>query len=119
MESLAFNIMARIDDVIYVDDATRRCAVESVSLFSRGGFGGLPLQKMSPSLFLMQNSPYSSPFPTPAFCSSPVTRPKISQHELGKGNLLVKKNGTEVETGWSYAGSLNTRRDVGDTPERD
>ena len=25
MESLAFNIMARIDDVLYVDDATKRC----------------------------------------------------------------------------------------------
>ncbi|KAJ9704612.1 hypothetical protein PVL29_002933 [Vitis rotundifolia] len=41
MESLAFNIMARIDDVPYVDDAVKRCAAaESMALFSRGGLGG-------------------------------------------------------------------------------
>ena len=71
MESLAFNIMARIDDVLYVDDATKRCAAaESVSLFSRGGLGGLPIQKrMSPSPFSIQHTPYASPFATPTFCS--------------------------------------------------
>jgi hypothetical protein len=32
MESLAFNIMARIDDLLYVDDATKqRATAESVS----------------------------------------------------------------------------------------
>lgn len=73
MESLAFNIMARIDDVIFVDDATKSCVgSESVSIFNRGGGGGLPVQKrMSPSPFSIQHSPYSSPFATPTFCSSP------------------------------------------------
>ncbi|KAK9286893.1 hypothetical protein L1049_015300 [Liquidambar formosana] len=72
MESLAFNIMARIDDVIYVDDAIKRCAAaESMSIFGRGGLGGLPIQKrMSPSPFSIQHSPYASPFATPTFCSS-------------------------------------------------
>ncbi|RVW48392.1 Rop guanine nucleotide exchange factor 1 [Vitis vinifera] len=58
MESLAFNIMARIDDVLYVDDAVKRCAAaESMALFGRGGLGGLPIQKrMSPSPFSIQHS---------------------------------------------------------------
>ncbi|KAL8228909.1 hypothetical protein R6Q57_013809 [Mikania cordata] len=73
MESLAFNIMARIDDVIFVDDATKRCvATESLSVFNRESLHSLPVQKrMSPSPFSLQNSPYSSPFATPTFCSSP------------------------------------------------
>ncbi|PHT25461.1 hypothetical protein CQW23_34911 [Capsicum baccatum] len=59
MESLAFNIMARIDDVLYMDDATKQCAAaESISLFNRGGLGGLPVQKrMSPSPFSVKHSP--------------------------------------------------------------
>ena len=71
MESLAFNIMARIDDVMFVDDATKRS--ECLSTFKRGGLGGRPIQKrMSPSPFSIQHTPYSSPFATPTFCSSPI-----------------------------------------------
>ncbi|KAG6470245.1 hypothetical protein ZIOFF_071308 [Zingiber officinale] len=74
MESLAFNIMARIDDLIFVDDATEKCATaEAVSIFNRGGLG-LPVQKkISPSPFSIQNTPYASPFATPAYCSTPVS----------------------------------------------
>ncbi|XP_071702280.1 rop guanine nucleotide exchange factor 1-like [Rutidosis leptorrhynchoides] len=73
MESLAFNIMARIDDVIFVDDATKQyVASESSSIFNRGCFGAHPVQKkICPSPFSIQPSPYSSPFATPTFCSSP------------------------------------------------
>ncbi|CAA2973224.1 rop guanine nucleotide exchange factor 1 [Olea europaea subsp. europaea] len=73
MESLSFNIMARIDDVLYVDDATKRCAAaESLSIFNRGGMNGLPIQKkISPSPFSFQHTPYASPFATPTSCSSP------------------------------------------------
>ncbi|PWZ04113.1 Rop guanine nucleotide exchange factor 1 [Zea mays] len=70
LESLAFNIIARIDDVIYVDDATKKsAAAESVSIFNRGT--GVPIQKrISLSPFSIQNTPYASPFATPTFCSS-------------------------------------------------
>ncbi|KAE8674779.1 Rop guanine nucleotide exchange factor 1 [Hibiscus syriacus] len=48
MESLAFNITARIDDLLYVDDATRKRAIEtaeSVSVYEAGRFDvGLPKQ---------------------------------------------------------------------------
>ncbi|KAL8188689.1 hypothetical protein R6Q57_029709 [Mikania cordata] len=71
LESLAFNITARIDDVMFVDDATKH--TESLSTFNRGGLGGRPIQKrMSPSPFSIQHTPYSSPFATPTFSSSPI-----------------------------------------------
>ncbi|KAM7482790.1 hypothetical protein LguiB_007373 [Lonicera macranthoides] len=129
-ESLAFNIMARIDDVLYVDDATKRCnAAESVSLFNRGGLGGLPIQKrMSPSPFSIQHSPYTSPFATPTFCASPpvVGSPARAPSPLsmnGVNSSLSHKleipMPAELEKLWSYAGNISARRVPGDAPERD
>lgn len=38
MESLAFNLMARIDDLLYVDDATKRRALEeSATIINQAG----------------------------------------------------------------------------------
>ncbi|KAJ6802238.1 rop guanine nucleotide exchange factor 1 [Iris pallida] len=126
MESLAFNIMARIDDLIYVDDATKRCpAAEELPLFNHGGFGGLPIQKrISPSPFSIQNTPYASPFATPAYCSTPVSAsPERSQPSLSKHNQHDNKLGKavlgDVERVWSYTGNLSSRKDAGDAPERD
>lgn len=130
MECLAFNVMARIDDVLYVDDSTKQCiAAESMSLFSRGGLGGLPKQKpMSPSPFSIQHTPYSSPFATPTFCSSPP-----GGRSPGKPTQYSDKNGlkghhchkfeipkpADLDKLWSYAGNLSSRRAYGDAPERD
>lgn len=71
MESLAFNIMARIDDVLYVDDATKQCAAaESMSFISRGGFDGLPiLKRISPSTPLMALHLGPQPSVLPLLCS--------------------------------------------------
>ncbi|KAI5353622.1 hypothetical protein L3X38_006516 [Prunus dulcis] len=63
MESLAFNIMARIDDLLYVDDATKqRAAAESVSPYEQGRFGGaMPKQKrISPSPFSVHHTSIAS-----------------------------------------------------------
>ncbi|GFZ00471.1 rho guanyl-nucleotide exchange factor 1 [Actinidia rufa] len=121
MESLAFNIMARIDDVLYVDDATKRCAAaESMSFFSRGGLSGLPIQKqMSPSPFSIQHSPYTSPFATPTFCSSPPTfqSPTRAPQPSNKITLtgspchkIEKPVPADMEKVWSYTGNLSSRR---------
>ncbi|KAL6655125.1 hypothetical protein ACP70R_005951 [Stipagrostis hirtigluma subsp. patula] len=127
LESLAFNIIARIDDVIYVDDATKKsAAAESVSIFNRGI--GVPVQKrISPSPFSIQNTPYASPFATPTFCSStPVTgspgraQPPLNKSSLGKHEIKVEKLFSgDLEKVWTYAGNLSSRKDVGDAPERD
>ena len=125
-ESLAFNVMARIDDLIYVDDATKRCAAaESVSLFNRRGFGGLPIQKrISPSPISIQNTPYA----TPTFCSStPVTgSPGRSQSVLSKDSVRGQQNmklgkpvSGDIEKVWTYTGNLSAAKDSGDAPERD
>lgn len=131
MESLAFNIMARIDDVLYVDDTIKRCAAaESISLFSRGGFGGLPVQKrMTPSPFSIQHSPYASPFATPTFCSSsPVTGSPCTPrrtHAVKRNAQSTDSKGEKLATAdfekvWSsYTGNLNARRVSGEAPERD
>ncbi|XP_010266943.1 PREDICTED: rop guanine nucleotide exchange factor 1-like [Nelumbo nucifera] len=133
MESLAFNIMARIDDLLYVDDAIKRCAAaDSLSLFGRGGKGSLPIQKkISPSPFTIHQSPYASPFATPTFCAStPVvgspgrTNSSIISKNSNKGLQDVKDdklNAEDMERVWSYAGnlSLSGRKDSGDAPERD
>lgn len=126
MESLAFNIMARIDDLLYVDDASRRCvAAESMTMFGRG-LGGLPLQKkISPSPFSIRHTPSASPFATPTFCSSTpvggsprrtVPTQKTNQLNTQEGNKLIF---TDVEKLWTYAGNLSARRDSGDVAERD
>lgn len=130
MESLAFNIIARIDDLIYVDDATRKtAATDSVSLFNPGRLGGLPIQKrISPSPFSIHNTPYASPFATPTYCSStPVIHsPGRTQSSRSKGGLLGQKDGKfgklaagDIERVWSYTGNLSARKDAGDAPERD
>ncbi|PKA46147.1 Rop guanine nucleotide exchange factor 1 [Apostasia shenzhenica] len=130
-ESLAFNIMARIDDLIFVDDATKKCIVaEDVNLFNRGGHGGLPIQKkISPSPFSIQNTPYASPFATPSFSSStPVAgsprrgqpQPSLPKDLLGHQEVKWGKITTsDVERIWSYAGNVSSRKDAGYAHERD
>ncbi|KAJ6717000.1 ROP GUANINE NUCLEOTIDE EXCHANGE FACTOR 1 [Salix koriyanagi] len=130
MESLAFNITARIDDVIYVDDAIKQCAAaESLSLFNREGLGGIPIQKrMSPSPFSIRQSPFASPFATPTYCAStPVSgSPERVPSSLKRGKpkeapdqKLEKLLSSEFETVWTYTGNLSSRRVSGDAPERD
>ncbi|KAJ6765842.1 ROP GUANINE NUCLEOTIDE EXCHANGE FACTOR 1 [Salix purpurea] len=130
MESLAFNIMARIDDVLFVDDATRQCAAaESISLFNRGGLGGHPIQKrMSPSPFSIKQSPFASPYGTPTYCAStPVSgSPARVPPSQKRGNpkeesiqKFEKPLPADFERVWSYAGSISSRVVSGDAPERD
>ena len=130
MESLAFNILARIDDVLYVDDATKRCDIgESMSVFSRGDLGGLPVQKcISPSPFSVHHTPYASPFATPKFCSSPALvlspgrAPPLSDKYVLKAHCchkLEKQMPAELQKLWSYAGNLGSRRVYADDSELD
>ncbi|KAK9666727.1 hypothetical protein RND81_14G206800 [Saponaria officinalis] len=127
-ESLAFNIMARIDDLLFVDDATKQSAVESKSLFGRGGFNGLPIQKkMSPSPFSIHHTPYGSPFATPSFCLTPASgSPGRSLSTLRQLNLKaseerkpVKVPTEEFERIWSHPGNLSARKTYGDALGRD
>ncbi|KAK6939030.1 PRONE domain [Dillenia turbinata] len=75
MESVAFSIMARIEDLLYVDDATKqRAAEQSASLLIQRGLNGSgPLQKhFSPNSLSTKSTPCPSSFATPAYCPSPL-----------------------------------------------
>ncbi|KAI5080850.1 hypothetical protein GOP47_0004033 [Adiantum capillus-veneris] len=70
MESLAFNIIARIDDVLFVDDMTKRVlpgqlqAVKTrVHPFVRRGY----------SLNLSVNTPFATPLDTPSLSPTPTS----------------------------------------------
>ncbi|MFS7978319.1 putative PRONE domain, Rop guanine nucleotide exchange factor [Helianthus anomalus] len=107
LESLAFNITARIDDVMFVDDATKHS--ESLSTFNRGGLGGRPIQKrMAPSPFSIQHTPYSSPFATPTFSTSPILirsparapPTPINDDNCSNDKLDTPKPGEAMEVCW-------------------
>ncbi|KAL9269296.1 Rop guanine nucleotide exchange factor 1-like protein [Drosera capensis] len=141
VESLAFNVMARIDDLLFADySAKKSAAVDLKALFGRGGFGNLPVQKrISPSPFSVQHTPYASPFATPNFCFSPAGpspgrgRPSMSKciHKGGGDELKSEKqnaveferkpekqNAIEFDRIWSHTGNLSSRR-TAVAPERD
>ncbi|XP_076942682.1 rop guanine nucleotide exchange factor 1-like [Bidens hawaiensis] len=116
LESLAFNITARIDDVIFVDDATK-CS-ESLSTFNQGGLGGRPIQKrMAPSPFSIQHTPYSSPFATPTFSTSPIlirsparvppTPVDIVGESCFNDKVLDVPKPADLDKLWKFAGSGN------------
>lgn len=139
LESLAFNIIARIDDLLFVDDAYKSCAADSVPVLSKGGRCPIPVQKrISPSPFSIHNTPYASPFATPTFCLSPsygssprgsaespnkrsqkqmqIRKEKVDALWNGKIERLVA---ADVERTWACPGSLGVRKDMGTAPERD
>lgn len=62
MESLAFNILARIDDLLYVDDATKQRVASQTTMHNRGRFSAhLSKEKeISPSSFSIHLSPSTS-----------------------------------------------------------
>lgn len=84
MESLAFNLMARIDDLLYVDDATKqRVMAESILLHNQRGMTGSRVQhnQISPMPFIDQSSSSSSQAGSPCrFSMLGSLRPRRSQH---------------------------------------
>ncbi|KAL7603787.1 hypothetical protein Lser_V15G17096 [Lactuca serriola] len=116
MESLAFNITARIDDVIFVDDTTKQSLTsKSLSTFNRGGLGGRPIQKrMSPSPFSINHTPYSSPFATPTFSTSPTlirspTRaPTLINNNTTDTCKLEVPKPRDLEKLWTFAQNVNS-----------
>ncbi|KAG8389844.1 hypothetical protein BUALT_Bualt01G0020700 [Buddleja alternifolia] len=93
MESLAFNLMARIDDLLYVDDATkRRVMAESISMLNRRGcmcahdqHNQISHSPLSSSSSSMTGSPYYSSVPPAQWpkrlhrsASQPSSRDRLS-----------------------------------------
>ncbi|CAM8987294.1 unnamed protein product [Rhodiola kirilowii] len=114
LECLAFNITARLDDVLFADDATKQSTdLNSTSEFSTRILVGIPLQKrISPTPFSVKHTPYGSPFATPTFSpSTPVTgspTKTFPTHGLKKSpDIVIKKPYTaDLEKVWSLVDNL-------------
>ncbi|KAM2954533.1 hypothetical protein FF1_032799 [Malus domestica] len=98
LESLAFNIVARIDDLLYVDDLTRHSdQFPSISKVSMIPHKGTPTPYSVP----ISSTPYKTPFTTPSFSPSQLVSPlrgdrspfitsgKIPQRGLGVKKVLT------------------------------
>ncbi|GMH16345.1 hypothetical protein Nepgr_018186 [Nepenthes gracilis] len=74
IESVAFNIMARIDDLLFADDAAKKSTSEELKfLIGREGFSCVAAQKQISSIpCSIQHTPYASSFATPNLCFSPA-----------------------------------------------
>lgn len=96
MESLAFNIIARIDDVLFVDDMTKRVlpgpppAIKTrVHPFVRRGY----------SLSLSVNTPFATPLDTPSLSptpTSPQEAPIVRLHDKVTAQIYSDKCAVEV-----------------------
>ncbi|XP_011037640.1 PREDICTED: rop guanine nucleotide exchange factor 5-like [Populus euphratica] len=72
LESLAFNIVARIDDLVYVDDLTKR----SDNLSSVSTVAVISHRKVSnPFSVPVSGTPYKTTFSTPSFSPAPLISP--------------------------------------------
>ncbi|XP_027149936.1 rop guanine nucleotide exchange factor 1-like isoform X2 [Coffea eugenioides] len=94
IEGLAFNLMARIEDLLYVDEATRlRAAAESLSFVDhRGLTGDFTMQKQFPSgPVSTQLNSCASLLRKPAFCSGvPLVR-KLKRIQKSQKNTPDEK----------------------------
>lgn len=79
LESLAFNIIARIDDLIYVDDMSKQTAQRQFASIPPpvSSRGTLPPHKMvySQNPVHVSLTPYTTPFATPNFSTTPLASP--------------------------------------------
>ena len=98
MESLAFNIVARIDDLLYVDDLTKHS--DQFSSLSRVGVIGQKSLSI-PYSVPFSSTPYKTAFTTPKFSPSQLVSPakgerspflksgKIPQRGMGVKKVLT------------------------------
>lgn len=78
MESLAFNIVARIDDLLYVDELTK----QSDSLLSTPKVTKITQKKGGiPYSVSISGTPYGTAFTTPSFSPAPMPVPSPSKVE--------------------------------------
>ncbi|XP_078448209.1 rho guanyl-nucleotide exchange factor 1 [Wolffia australiana] len=120
LESLAFNIVARIDDVFHADNITKRCSVTvTAEAALRVNLGAFPVQKkILPSSLSAQETLHSTPI-----VGSPGPLPK----DGGRRSEAAEKLGrrlipADMERLWaSYAAGdmMNTKDAHGGGTERD
>lgn len=100
LESLAFNIVARIDDVLYVDDLTKHS--ENFASINKVG---LIAQKSITIPYSVSSTPYRTNFKTPSFSPAPLFSPtKVERSPfLSTGKLPQYGLGVKVVTDYVNA----------------
>ncbi|KAI4354585.1 hypothetical protein L6164_003435 [Bauhinia variegata] len=101
LESLAFNIVARIDDVLYVDDLTKH---SDISSFSK--VGGRAHKGMSaPYTVTFPSTPYKTALSTPSFSPAKGDKsPFINSSQRGAGVRKVLTDFLSIEAkGQAYS----------------
>ncbi|KAE8654287.1 Rop guanine nucleotide exchange factor 5 [Hibiscus syriacus] len=93
LESLAFNIVARIDDVLYVDDLTKHS--DQFSLLSRIGVIGQKSLSI-PCSVPFPSTPYRTAFSTPNFSPAPLATPSKGNRSPFLSNSKVPQRGMSV-----------------------
>lgn len=103
MESLAFNIMARIDDLLFVDNATKqRSASELASTANRGGFAGVPpvQKRFPPCPFSSKLKPFDTLLMAPIFSSSKQQLESPTRDYYSANRRSRRGPGKRIEENW-------------------
>ncbi|GMI96470.1 hypothetical protein HRI_003316300 [Hibiscus trionum] len=123
LESLAFNIVARIDDVLYVDDLTKHS--DQFSLLSSIGIIGQKSLSV-PYSVPFSSTPYRTAFSTPNFSPAPLATPAKGDRSPFLSSSKVPQCGmsvTKVLTDYlsidlkpkEYSSNLNKGTESGST----
>jgi len=89
LESLAFNLVARIDDVLYVDDLTKHS--DQISSLSKVGVVTHKQSMPVPYSVPVPSTPYKSAFGTPALSPSHSSPSKGGRSLLNNDNSLPQR----------------------------
>ncbi|XP_047172520.1 rop guanine nucleotide exchange factor 7-like [Vigna umbellata] len=89
LESLAFNLVARIDDVLYVDDLTKHS--DKISSLSKVGVVTHKQRISVPYSVPVPSTPYKSALGTPALSPSHISPSKGGKSPLNNGNNLHQR----------------------------
>lgn len=100
LESLAFTIIARIDDVLYADDLVKRSfAPESLAKVGSIEFSSRSARSNGSKRFTSLSTTYATPSSISPSCSpavSPLRKTPNSPHEVGQGYNLVPSLGNAL-----------------------
>lgn len=86
LESLAFNIVARIDDLLYVDDLTKH-SDQSISISKVGTIAPKSVMIVPVPVPVVSGTPYKTAFTTPTF--SPLRRSNNSPAAVLESSKVV------------------------------
>ncbi|KAJ0027522.1 hypothetical protein Pint_35296 [Pistacia integerrima] len=94
LESLAFNIVARIDDLLYVDDLTKH----SDPLSSVSKVGIIAQKSISiPYSVPFASTPYKTAYTTPSFSPAPLLSPAKGERSPFRTSSKVPQRGVAVK----------------------